>query len=270
MTTPLLTSVPMMERTTTLKSLHAIKIFRRFFNRFEYNFYLSSILVRVRGKLSNRFHDEITQVEAHIGTFLDEAIRELDAQGNAITVELEVAGVDLSQTAHLVYRQPLEVIAKPRTPRANRLFDAICALDGSCQRLDLAFFNEYLSAEDIIKRPRKLAQILVSLSGRVHTLAQGLAREVVIDESTGTVHDPSYQALLNRQAVPTTSEDELAATLDSDDESELPADPDNLLDQVVQRVASEEKDGDDPASDETAPAEPPSSLASRLFAAKSA
>ena len=187
------TSIPTLQKTFTLETLNAIKVYNRCYRLVDYHLYLASVLVRVRGN-THEFGKEIETVVNRIDTLLEEACTGLDARLETLQTELNVKPQDLQ----LTYSHPETVTATMRTPRAHRYLECILKLELTCKILYAAWFAGRINDVQRLDMSLTLQRQLAKLSSQINTLAKGLARRVIHQEGR---ENKSYDKLLDPQTV---------------------------------------------------------------------
>lgn len=167
-------SIPSLQQTFTLETLHAIKVFKRCYRLVDYHLYLASVIVRVRGN-SEEFKTEIDAVVSMIDSMLEEERTYFDAHLEALKTEFKIKPQDLE----LTYSHPETVVGTMRTPRAKRYLECLFKLETACKIINAAWFEGRIDDVQKLDLGLELQRRLIKLASRINILAKGLARRVI-------------------------------------------------------------------------------------------
>jgi len=221
-------SVPALQQTLTLETLNALKVFKRCYRLVDYNLYLGSVIVRVRGD-GDPFATEIDTVAQAIDALLKAENDYFDARLEALKAQL---GKIDPQALGLTFTHPETVVASMRTPKARQYLDLILKLETACQWIYAGWFAGRLDDGQQLSMSLELQRRLTKLSSRINTLAKGLARRVINQDDQ---ENQTYTRLLGEQAVENEGEEN-----DSGGDEAI---NEKLLDRVESLVSSPEKSG---------------------------
>ncbi len=188
-------SLPVARQELTLATLVGIKTYNRTFRRVESSFYLTQVLVRVRGRASREFEAEIAAANQLIEDEFEQVEKRLTERRRALRKQLTNAG--LHEQKHAAeYTRPTEIELTTRTPEAMRYGRMLKQLETTARMVDTLWYQGQINARQQLVSTNELYRWMQRLTGRVEQMGMELAYRVS-DELRAP--RATYQALLRKK-----------------------------------------------------------------------
>lgn len=185
-------SRPVIHHRLVLSTHIGLKTYNRTFPRVEAALYLADVVVRVQGRASGDYADEIAQVNGAIDRELERLDGFITSQSNRIEKILQKANPPTHEEGESVsYTRPIQVELAMRTPTVRCYARLLGMLEHTLCKLDNAWYAGAISTAEQLQHGNHLFRNFYRTTGATERLARGLARRVRDDTEM-----PGYREML--------------------------------------------------------------------------